>query len=141
MYTGSNDCCRIVRGPGTDLTSAKLEVSIRVMTGKTYTPESLVLLRGIKALCEDQAMRPAVLASMPTLDEGGLVVRPVGGDPNRVIQMPGTSPNCQRVLPRRSGPRREGKREGTGAGAPPQAQCGRLPDMERRRGTGSSLRL
>jgi hypothetical protein len=75
MYTGSNDCCRIVRGPGTDLTRAELEASVRAMTGETYTPESLVLPRGIKALCEDQAMRSAVLASMPTLDEGGLVVR------------------------------------------------------------------
>jgi hypothetical protein len=34
-----------------------------------------VLPRGIKALCEDQAMRMAVLASLPTLDEGGLAVR------------------------------------------------------------------
>jgi hypothetical protein len=75
MHTGSNDCYRIVRGPGTDLTCAEQEASIRAMTGETYTPESLVLLRGIKALCEDQAIRSAVLVSMPTLDEGGLAVR------------------------------------------------------------------
>jgi hypothetical protein len=45
MFTGVNDCCRIVRGPGTDLTSAELETSIRVMTGEVYTLESLVLPR------------------------------------------------------------------------------------------------
>jgi hypothetical protein len=73
MFTRVNDCCRIVRGAGTDLSGAELEASIQAMTGEEYTPESLVLPRGIKALCEDQAMRTAVLASMPTLDEGGLV--------------------------------------------------------------------
>jgi hypothetical protein len=56
MYTGSNDCCRIVRGLGIDLTRAELEASIRAVTGEAYTLESLVLPRGIKALCEDQAM-------------------------------------------------------------------------------------
>jgi hypothetical protein len=30
---------------------------------------------------------------MPTLDEGGLVVRQVGGDPNRGIRIPGTLPD------------------------------------------------
>jgi hypothetical protein len=51
----------------------ELEALIRAMTGEAYTPESLVLLRGIKALCENQALRTAVLASTLTLDEGGLV--------------------------------------------------------------------
>jgi hypothetical protein len=32
----------------------------------------------VKALCEDQALRSSVLASMPTLDEGGLAVRQLG---------------------------------------------------------------
>jgi hypothetical protein len=85
MYTGPNDCCRIVRGPGTDLTLAELEATIRAVTGEAYSLELLVLPRGIKALCEDQASRSVVLASMPTLDEGGLAVRQVGGDPNRGI--------------------------------------------------------
>jgi hypothetical protein len=79
MYMGSNDCCRIVRGPGTDLTCAELGAAIRAVTGETYSLELVVLPRGIKALCEDQAVPSAVLASMPTLDEGGLAVRQVGG--------------------------------------------------------------
>jgi hypothetical protein len=91
MYTGPNDCCRIVRGPSTDLIRAELEAAILAVTGEAYSLESLVLPRGIKALCEDQATRSPVLASMPTLDEGGLAVRQVGGDPNRGIQIPGTS--------------------------------------------------
>jgi hypothetical protein len=53
MFTGVNDCSRIVRGAGMDLSDGELEVLIRGMTGEAYTPELLVLLKGIKALCED----------------------------------------------------------------------------------------
>jgi hypothetical protein len=95
MFTGVNDCCRIVSGASSDLSGTEMEVLIRVMTGEAYAPESLVLPMGIKALCEDQAMRTTVLASLPTLDEGGLAVRQVGGDPNRGIRIPGTSPDSQ----------------------------------------------
>jgi hypothetical protein len=75
MFTRVNDCSRIVRGASSDLSSAELEVLIWVMTGEVYAPELLVLPRGIKALCEDQALQMAVMASLPTLDEGGLAVR------------------------------------------------------------------
>jgi hypothetical protein len=95
MFTGVKDYSRIVHGADSDLSGTELEVLIRAMTGEAYTPESLVLPRGIKALCEDQALRTVVLASMPTLDEGGLAVRQVGGDPNHGIRIPGTSPDGQ----------------------------------------------
>jgi hypothetical protein len=95
MYKRSNDCCKIARGPGTDFTRVELEVAIRGMTGDAFSPESLVLPSGVKALCEDQALRSSVLASMPTLDEGSLAVRQQGGDPNRGIHIPSTSPNRQ----------------------------------------------
>jgi hypothetical protein len=65
------------------------------MTSDAFSPESLVLPSGVKALCEDQALRSSVLASMPTLNEGGLAVRQLGGDPNRGIHIPGASPNRQ----------------------------------------------
>jgi hypothetical protein len=65
------------------------------MTGEAFVPESLVLPSGVKALCEDQALRSSVLSSMPTLDEGGLAVRQLGGDPNRGLQIPGASPDRQ----------------------------------------------
>jgi hypothetical protein len=83
VYTGLNDCCRIARGPGGDFTRVELEAAIRAMTGEAFAPEFLVLPSGVKALCEDQALRSSVLVSMPTLDEGGLAVRQLGGDPNR----------------------------------------------------------
>jgi hypothetical protein len=95
VYTGLNDCCRIARGPGGDFTRAELEAAIRAMTGEAFVPESLVLPSGVKALCEDQALRSTVLASMPTLDEGGLAVRQLGGDPNRGLQIPGATPDRQ----------------------------------------------
>jgi hypothetical protein len=106
MYTGPNDCCRIARGPGIDFTRAELEVAIRGMTGDAFSPESLVLLSGVKALCKDQALRASVLASMPTLDEGGLAVRQLGGDPNRGLHIPGASPDRrQRTSQGPGGPR------------------------------------
>jgi hypothetical protein len=95
VYTGLNDCCRIARGPGGDFTRAELEAAIRAMTGEAFVPESLVLPIGVKALCEDQALRSSVLASMPTLDEGGLAVRQLGGDPNRGLQIPGAGSDHQ----------------------------------------------
>jgi hypothetical protein len=95
MYTGQNDCCRIACGPDTDFTRAELEAAFRAMTGEAFSPESLVLPSEVKALCEDQALRSSVLASMPTLDESGLAVRQLGGDPNRGIHIPGASPNRQ----------------------------------------------
>jgi hypothetical protein len=95
MYTGTNDCCRIARGPGTNFSRVELETAFRAMTGEAFSLESLVLPSGIKALCEDQALRLTVLASMPTLDEGGLAVRQLRGDPNRGIHIPGASPDRQ----------------------------------------------
>jgi hypothetical protein len=95
MYTGLNDCCRITRGPGADFTRVELESALRAMTGEVFSPESLVLPSGVKALCEDQALRSSILAAMPTLDEGGLAVRQLGGDPNRGLHIPGTTPDRQ----------------------------------------------
>jgi hypothetical protein len=85
------------------------------MIGEAFSLESLVLPSGIKALCEDQALRSSVLASMPTLDEGGLAVRQLGGDPNRGLQIPGTTLGHQQRTsegpgePRPGGPTPGGK--------------------------------
>jgi hypothetical protein len=108
VYTGLNDCCRIACGPGGDFTRTELEAALRAMTGEVFIPESLVLPSGVKALCEDQALRSSVLASMPTLDEGGLAVRQLGGDPNRGLQIPSATPDRQQRTsegPGESGPR------------------------------------
>jgi hypothetical protein len=93
MFTRVNDCSRIMRGADTDLSDTELEVLIWGMIGEAYAPELLVLPRGISALCEDEGMRTAILASLPTLDDGGLPVRQVRGDPNRGIRIPGASPD------------------------------------------------
>jgi hypothetical protein len=45
----------------------------------TFIPESLILPQGIPALCDDPALRTAMLASLPTLDENGMAVRQTGG--------------------------------------------------------------
>jgi hypothetical protein len=95
MYIGLDDCCRIARGPSADFTRAELEAAVWAMTGEAFCPESLVLPSGVKALCEDQALRSSILATMPTLDEGGLAVRQLGGDPNRGLQIPGATPDRQ----------------------------------------------
>jgi hypothetical protein len=103
MFTGVNDCSRIERGAGTNLSDAELEVLIWGMTSEAYTPELLVLPRGIKALCEDQGMRTTILASLPTLDDGDLAVQQVRGDPNRGIRIPGASPDSPRSVDPSSG--------------------------------------
>jgi hypothetical protein len=135
VYTGLNDCCRIARGPGGDFTRAELEAAVRAVTGEAFIPESLVLPSGMKALCEDQALWSSVLALMPTLDEGGLAVRQLGGDPNRGLQIPGATPDRQQCTndgpggpgPRGPAPSGKGKekvpvpehRQKGNAGAPP----------------------
>jgi hypothetical protein len=75
---------------------------------------------------------------MPTLDEGSLAVRQLGGDPNHGIHIPGFSgppvarqPSSRGAKSWRSGPRRERKREGAGDGAPSQRTMRVLPQTER----------
>jgi hypothetical protein len=104
VYTGLNDCCRIASGPGGDFTRTELEAAVRAMTGEVFIPESLVLPSGVKALCEDQTLRSSVLALMPTLDEGGLAIRQLGGDPNRGLQIPGATPDRQQCTSEGAGP-------------------------------------
>jgi hypothetical protein len=125
MFTGMNDCSRIEHGAGTDLTDTELEVLIWGMTGKAYAPELLVLPRGIKALCEDQGMRMAILASLPTLDDGGLAVRQVRGDPNRGIQIPSASLDSPRHTDPSPGGSSHGAPAPSGKGKEPEAASSR----------------
>ncbi|KAJ1253473.1 hypothetical protein BS78_K251800 [Paspalum vaginatum] len=82
-YTGPNDCSRVVRGEDHDLTPLLLEEWVRCVTDEGFSPEQLRLPSAIVPLCRDQALRTAVLREMPTLDDGGLAARQLGGDPNR----------------------------------------------------------
>jgi hypothetical protein len=125
MFTGVNDCSRIERGAGMDLSDAELEVLIRGMIGEAYALELLVLPRGINALCEDQGMRMAIQASLPTLDDGGLAVRQVRGDPNRGIQIPGASPNSPRHVDPNSDQSSHGAPAPSGRGKEPEVASSR----------------
>jgi hypothetical protein len=85
-FTVSNDIGRIQRRPGTDLSREELEVLVKGITGESFVPESLILPEGIPALCDDAGLRSVNLATLPTLDECGVVVRQTGGrDPHRGI--------------------------------------------------------
>lgn len=83
--TGSNDCSRIQHREDANLTEDALEILVQGMTGEGFISEHLILSQSVMALCEDQNLRTAVLASLPTLDDGGLAVQQIGGNPNRGI--------------------------------------------------------
>jgi hypothetical protein len=74
-FTGPNDIGRIQRGPRTDLSWDELEILVKRITGESFIPESLILPQGIPALCDDPGLRTVILATLPTLDESGVVVR------------------------------------------------------------------
>ena len=90
-FTGLNDCSRTHRGEGSDLTQEALEVLVRAVTGEVFVPEHLILPQGVVPLCEDSRLRTAVLATLPTLDDGGLAARQTGGDPDRGLRIPDAS--------------------------------------------------
>ena len=90
-FTGPNDCSRTHRGEGSDLTQEVLEVLVRAVTGEIFILEHLILPQGVVPLCEDSRLRTAVLATLPTLDDGGLAARQTGGDRDRGIRIPGAS--------------------------------------------------
>jgi hypothetical protein len=61
---------------------------VKGITGESYVPESLILPKGIPALCDDAGLRTVILATLPTLDERGIDVRQTGGrDPHRGIRI------------------------------------------------------
>ena len=108
-FTGLNDCCRTHRGEGSDLTQEALEVLVRAVTGEIFIPEHLILPQGVIPLCEDSRLRTAVLATLPTLDDGGLAARQTGGDPDRGIRIPGASGEQAVPSAEGSGPTAKGK--------------------------------
>ena len=67
------------------------------------------------------------LATMPTLDDGGLAARQTGGDPDRGIQIPGVSGEQAVPSAAGSGPSAKGKQAVAGSSAasgPSQARSG-----------------
>jgi hypothetical protein len=142
-FTGSNDIDQVQRGPRTDLSWEELEVLVKGITDESFVPESLILLEGISALCEDAGLRTAILAMLPTLDESGMSVRQTGGrDPHRGIRIsdaPIGGPQSAGVAP--SAPARASRAsvvalapwtraKGLQVAPPPQA----APECRRKRG-------
>jgi hypothetical protein len=115
-FTGLNDYSRTHRGEGSDLTQEALEVLVRNVTGEAFISENLILPQGIIPLCEDSA-RVAVLATLPTLDDGGLAPRQTGGNPNRGLRIPGASRDQAILSTARSGATTKGKQAVAGSAA------------------------
>ena len=82
---------------------------MRAVTGEIFVPEHLILPQGVVPLCEDSSLRAAVLATLPTLDDGGLAPCQMGGDPDCGIRIPGTSEEQAVLSAAGSGPSTKGK--------------------------------
>ena len=89
---------------------------MRAVKGEVFVPENLILPQGVVPLCEDSA-RGAVLATLPTLDDGGLAPRQTGGDPNRGLRIPGASGDQTIPSAAGSGPTMKGKQAVPGSAA------------------------
>jgi hypothetical protein len=76
---------------------------VKGITGESFVPESLILPQDIPVLCDDLGLRSAVLATLSTLDESGMVVRQTGGrDAHRGIRVsdaPAGGPQSACVAP------------------------------------------
>ena len=91
---------------------------MRAVTGEIFVPEHLILPLGVIPLCEDSSLRAAMLATLPTHDDGGLAPRQTGGDPNRGIQIPGATGDLAQTGATRSDPSANGKQGVAGSSAP-----------------------
>src|SRR6185503_8983281 len=124
-FTGPQDCSRTHRGEDSDLAQEALEVLVRAVTGEIFIPERLILPQGVVPLCEDSRLRTAVLATLPTLDDGGLAARQTGDDPDRGIRIPGASGEQAEPSTAGSGPSAKGKQavaSSSAASGPSQAR-------------------
>ena len=90
---------------------------MRVVTGEIFIPEHLILPQGVVLLLEDSRLRTAVLATLPSLDDGGLAARQTGGDPDRGIRIPGASGEQAVPSAAGSGPSAKGKQAVAGSSA------------------------
>jgi hypothetical protein len=90
---------------------------VRAVTGDAFIPENLILPQGVVTLCEDSRLRTAVLATLPTLDDGGLAARQTGCDPNSGFRIPGASGDQAVSSIVGSGPTAKGKQAVAGSAA------------------------
>jgi hypothetical protein len=88
MYTGVNDIMRLDGGPGSSLDAAQRVASLKALTTDQFSAELMVLATVCKPIFTNQAVRTALLAIMPTLDDVdiALVKR---GDQSHGVVIPG----------------------------------------------------
>jgi hypothetical protein len=143
-FTGPNDIGTVQRGPDTDLSWDELAVLVGGITGETFVLESLILPRNIPALYDDPGLRTTILATLPTLDESGMVVRQTGGrDPHRGIRISNAPAGCPQPagVARSATPvvapspldKGKGAASGASAGAPAPGSSGGSEEERRRR--------
>ena len=87
------------------------------MDGAATIPEHLIIPQDVVPLCEDSRLRTAVLATLPTLDDGGLAAHQTGGDPDRGIRILGASGEQAVPSVAGSGPTAKGKQAVAGSAA------------------------
>ena len=90
---------------------------MRAVTREVFISEHQILPQDVVPLCEDSRLMIAVLATLPTLDDGGLAARQTGCDPNRGLRIPGASGDEAMQSTAGSGPTTKGKQAVAGSAA------------------------
>jgi hypothetical protein len=90
MYTGVNDIMRLERGPGSSLDGDLLAACLKALTTDQFSTELAAPPASCGAICLDQAVRTALLAAMPTLDNIDIAVVQ-RGDLSRGVTIPGAT--------------------------------------------------
>lgn len=72
------------------------------IASEAFILEHPFLLRDVSALCGDQGLRSALVATMPTVNDNVLAICQLGGDPHRGVHKPGLlseGPHLGRAAP------------------------------------------
>jgi hypothetical protein len=88
MYTGVNDIMWLDRGPGSRIDAALLVASLKALTTDQFTDKLVVSVAVCEPICVNQAVRTALLAIMPMLDDVDIVLVQ-RGDQSRGVVIPG----------------------------------------------------
>jgi hypothetical protein len=88
MYTGVNDIMRLDREPASSLGDALLATSLKALTTDQSSAELVTPAAACEPLCANQAVRIALLAIMPMLDD--VDITPIQrGDQSHGVVIPG----------------------------------------------------
>jgi hypothetical protein len=90
MYIRVNDIMQLDRGPGSSLDDDLLTVSLKALTVDQFLAELMMPSAACEPPCVNQALRTALLAAMPTLDDVDIAAVQ-RGDQSHGMAIPGTS--------------------------------------------------